>query len=422
MLLALVACLTRASVAQDPLRHPPSHPDRGLPMPGSKWAPYHSDPEHVLNRVFRECYLVLCVPAEVGAALPREHGSDAEFLVPEWYFQKRKGAEADARWFGGDGRQLPRESFTPEESAKLLDDLGRVDGEVAAALRANPRLAVWFQHDLLRMARRLLDTEKNPELLSPLLAAARRVALPASALASGALGTFQLADLKTVRPNFDPARCTEIERRSSQLFDAEFTQLWSSIHVTLPPAAEPDLAAWLALAKAQPKEPPPLPVGALAVLVQGIVALDNHGTPRATDLVVEVRTQELANRDPLSAGNRTTTRDGIDFAIWSLQRQTLRERAERLSFADFRRIDLEDQELFRDYGTRKHTTIAAQCALCHRRTNSPDEALGGFSALRPTSAPRPVTDAGERRRLAEAEMAKFVAELERSSAQGASAR
>ena len=410
---ALAILLPTVGTAQQAQRHPADHPDRGLPAAGAVWAPYAADPGHVLNRIFRAGYLVHCVPAEVGAALPREHAGES-FFAAGWYFGKRAGTTADARWFGGDARQLPREGFTPVEAAALRADLEQVDGDVAARLRAMPRLAVWFQHDLLRMARRLLDTKENPELLAPLLAAARRVALPAAQLAAPALGTFALTELDA-GSGVEVARLTEIERRSTRLFDAEHTQLWSSVHVALPQDAEPDLAGWLAVAEARSTPLPPLPIGTVAVLVQGIVALDDQGVARATDLVVEVRTQRLANRDPLGAANRTTTRDGVDFVIWSLARQTLRERGAELTFADFRRVDLEDQELFRDYGTRKHTTIAAQCTLCHRRSNTPDEPLAGFSALRPSASPRPVRDAGERRRRAESEMTTFLAALAQAS-------
>ncbi len=407
----LVATLSVLAAQDAPRRLPADHADRGLPAPGAVWAPYHSDPGHVCNRIFRALYLVRAVPAEVAAALPREHGDAAEFFVPGWYFGKRAGGPGDERWFGGDGRQLPREAFAAEESAALRADLAAVDGEVALALRAEPALAVWFQHDLLRMARRLLDTKANSELLAPLRAAAARVALPAAALADPALGTFRLADLQAARPDLDVDRLVELERRSTRLFDAEFVQLWSSVFVVMPKAASLGLDAWLA--PRDPKRAPAaVPVGTCAVLVQGIVALDDEGRGRATDLVIDVRLQVLRNRDPLAAANATTTRDGVDFAMWSLEREALRLRAGRAAFADFRAIDMEDQELFRDYGTRKHTTHAAQCALCHRRTNGPEEELAGFAVLRPHVAPRPVGDAGERRRKAEAEFAKFVAALD----------
>lgn len=410
MLRLVALLLAAAAAAQAPLRRPPDHPDHGLPDPTAVWLPYAAEPDHVLNRIWRQLYLVHCVPAEVAAALPREHAEDEAFFVKGWYFQKRAGTDADARWFGGDGRQLPVEGFDAGGSAALCAALADVDGDVAAELRRRPRAAVWFQHDLLRLARRLADTKQNPELLAPLWRCARRVALPAEVLQSDALRTVTVADVAAALPGFEPARAVEVERRSSQLFDAEHVQLWSSVFVQFPDRTRDAVAEWLGAGK----EREPVPIGALAVLVQGIVAADDRGEPRATDLVVEVRSQRLANRAPLSAANATTTHDGVDLAMWSLPRGAVRDldaRTTAVPFAAFRAIDMQSQELFRDYGTSKHTTYAAQCALCHRRLYASDEPLAGFSALRTSSDPRPVTDAGERRRRAERELAKFLAAL-----------
>ena len=71
---------------------------------------------------------------------------------------------------------------------------------------------------------------------------------------------------------------------------------------------------------------------------------------------------------------------------------------------------MESQELFRDYGSRKHTTYAAQCTLCHRRSNTPDVSIAGFSALRLSSQPHRA-EPGERRTLAETQMQRFVTTL-----------
>jgi len=368
----------------------------------------------VLNRIFQTFYLVQAVPAEVAAALPREHGEAKEFFVPGWYFGKRAGEAADERWFGGDGRQLPQEGFSAEDSLSLQFNLASIDDGVVAELKKTPALAVWFQHDLLRMARRLLDTKQNPELLPLLAAAARRVALPRTVLTSDALSTFRLADVQVRQPELQVARMSELERRSTRLFDAEYVQLWSSVYVAVPETATSGLAPWLTPA-AKGSKSASVPIGTQAVLVQGIVALDDEGNACATDLVIEVRTQVLRNRDPLAADNPTTTRDGVDFAIWSLERQTLRERGAATALADFRVVDMQSQELFRDYGTRKHTTYAAQCTLCHRRSNGPEEELAGFPVLRPHVGPRLVTDAHERRRKAEAEFTKFLSALAKTN-------
>jgi hypothetical protein len=151
-----------------------------------------------------------------------------------------------------------------------------------------------------------------------------------------------------------------------------------------------------------------VPIGFRAVLVQGVVAMAQDGTPRATPVVVDVRTQVLQNRDPLAADNATFTRDGLDFGIWQLTREGLR----RGDLAQtFRRVLPDDQDLFRDYGTSKHTTYRGQCALCHRVSDSPEPQLAGFPVLRPHVRAALATLGTERLRLAEEQAGKLFARL-----------
>jgi hypothetical protein len=400
--------------AQDAQRYPADHADRGLPRAEALWQALDAAPDHPANRVFAAIYLDRCVPAEVATALPREHGDPATYFAKDWYFGKRKGTAADERLFGGDGRQMPREGFAEAASAAFASDLASIDGGVLAGIRKDPRMAVYLQNDLLRLVRRLLDTEQNPELLAPLLACAARLSFSAEELSR--LGpVFALADLAPRVPGLKPERCVELERRSSRLFDAQYSLAWSKVYVQWSEGDAAQFAAWLAAGEDKKAVRSAVPIGTMAVLVQGLVAMDDQGKPCATPVVTDVRVQRLSNRDPLSLDNKTTTRDGVDFRLWQLPRQTLRTRAAATSFADFRELDTEDQELFRDYGTRKHTTIFGQCSLCHRRSNGPDEELAGFSVLRPSSKPRPVADAGERLRRAEGEFAKFLAEARKSA-------
>ena len=226
---------------------------------------------------------------------------------------------------------------------------------------------------------------------------------------SDALATASINAIAAQIPGFDHPESIEIERQSSRLFNAEFVQLWSSVYLSMPNHSHKEVETWLA----DGKQRTILPIGSVAVLVQGIVAVDNQETPIATDLVIEARSQRLRNRDPLAYDNLTTTRDGVDFAIWSLPRQAVRdfdETVRAVPFTAFRSIDMESQDLFRDYGTSKHTTYAAQCTLCHRRSNTPDETIAGFSALRVTSKPRRALP-GERRQRSESEMLRFLDKL-----------
>jgi hypothetical protein len=406
----MLACFAAIAQAQAPaLRLPDSHPDFGLPNAAATWLPYSIETDHACNQIWRALYLAECIPTEVGGALPREHASPAEFYAAGWYFQKRKGEASDQRWFGGDGRQLPVEGFDAAGSENLQAWLKQVDGEVLRELRSRPRAAVWFQHDLLRLARRLLDIKQNPELLAPLWRCAQRVALPRPVLQSTAVRTSTFDDIAPTIPGFDPKLSIEVARHSSRLFNAEFVQLWSSIYLVVPKLSPAAITAWLAAGKERTE----LPLQSVALLMQGIVAIDDQGQPVATDLVIEARTQRLSNRQPLAFDNPTTTRDGIDFAMWSLPRDAVRDcdaAVAAIAFSKFRAIDMESQELFRDYGSLKHTTYAAQCTLCHRRSNTPDESIAGFSALRVSSKPRPA-EPGERRQLAEVEMSRFVDQL-----------
>ncbi len=153
-------------------------------------------------------------------------------------------------------------------------------------------------------------------------------------------------------------------------------------------------------------------MGVFSVLVQGVVAVDDRGLPHATPLAFDVRVKWLANRDPMSAQNRTTSRDGIQIRAYELRRESLRQGAQdRL----FRLLHDDDQALFRDYGTLKHTTLGAQCTLCHRLHGVSDAYLGGFITLGPSAQPRLAKTGSERLRLAEREVSQFLATLWRAA-------
>jgi hypothetical protein len=419
-ILSVIVTLALAMTAGAAEEHYPiGHPDQGLPHPDFTPTPYHPDPNHALNRVFRAGFLARLIPAEVGLALPREHGDPVEFFRGPWYFAVRRGISSDRRLFGGDGRLLSREGFTPDEAAIFVRGLAETDGEGIRTLKTRPELAVFFQHDLLRVAQRLMDTGRNRQLLRPLASAVQRVALPSHVLSSLPStyelglpfknpGPFLPADLLRMDPSVKGAY-VELLRSSTRVFDASRTLAWSRVFIAWPTTRD-DLAVFLS---ANGKgSSPNVPVGTRSVLVQGIVAVDDQGRPQATPLVFDVRIKWLANRDPLSAQNRTTSRDGIQIRAFELRRASLREGPDdRL----FRTLQDEDQFLFRDYGTLKHTTLAAQCTLCHRLTGVDDARLGGFIVLSPSAKPAPASTGAERLRLAETEVSKFLSEFQKAS-------
>ena len=400
-------------------RYPVGHPDQGLPHPDFVPVPYHEDPNHILNRIFRTSFLVDAFPAEVGLALPREHRDPNEFFSTPWYFAVRAGTPADRRLFGGDTRLLPREGFAPSEAAVFAGELAGLNGEAVQYLRSRPELAVLFQHDLLRLAERLLAARRNPELIKPIAAAAKKAALPAGripalpptfdvGLKSGSIDFPLPANLLRAEPLADRPYF-EILRNSTRLFDASHTLAWSRVFIAWPESAQ-GLPEFLS---ALPRDPgAEVPVGTVSVLAQGVVAVDETGRPHATPLVFDLRVKWLANREPLSAENRTTTRDGIQIRAYELRRTSLRQKTyERL----FRPVHNEDQALFRDYGSLKHTTQAAQCTLCHRLHGVPDAKLGGFITLSPGARPRPAATGSERLRLAEDEVLGFLDRFRRAA-------
>jgi hypothetical protein len=391
---------------------PVGHPDQGLPRPEFVPAPYHEDPNHPVNRVFRASFLGTVVPAEVGLALPREHGDPAEFFRKPWYFAVRPGMPADRKLYGGDTRLLSREGFGRDEAESFARALAEVDGEAVLTLKKRPELAAFFQHDLLRLAQRLMETGLNPELLRSIGSAVKRVALT-SAQFSQLLSTYELGlkhgSLDSALPpdllRVDPSASgpyLELLRNSTRVFDASRTLAWSRVFIAWPTAHEGLTNFLSADMKSIRVE---VPTGAISVLVQGVIAVDDQGRPHATPLVFDVRVKWLANRDPMSVQNRTTSRDGIQIRAYELRRASLRQGAhDRL----FRLLHDDDQALFTDYGTLKHTTLAAQCTLCHRLHGVSDAYLGGFITLGPSARPRRATTGSERLRLAEREASQFL--------------
>lgn len=396
----------------DVRRHAAGTPDAGLPLSEARWAPYHEDPAHPLNRVFRRCFLAEVTPAVVGAALPREASSGP--LAEGWMLEWRDGVPGDSRLFGGDARQLPREGFTAVDEAALRVDLAAITGADVEALTAAPALAVLFQHDLLRLVQRLVDTGENAALVPELRALARRVALPratleglpdmlaqASAPPSPAVAAYRERD----------TAMREVLRRSTRLFDASRSLLWARVWLQAP-EGEGAVSVEALIAAARAGERVTAPLGLRGLLAQGVVALDDQGRPCATPLVVDLRLQTLVNRDGLSADNPTTSRDGVDFDMLQLTREGVRRRhSGDVGGAAYRVVADDDQDLFRDYGTLKHTTYRAQCALCHRTTRTPEPELGGFPVLRPSAEPALAATGLERLSLAEEQVRAWLASV-----------
>lgn len=407
-LMASAATLAASSLARAQQRWIPSGNDQGLPSPSARWLPWSDDEGHPANVVFRSTWLAELSPAEVGFALPAESMRAGQQGAEARYFGKRDGRPEDRRLFGGDGMQLPRESFSDKESNALREALDALRDESLDRIRATPSSCAWLQHDLLRTARRLLDCQTNPELLTPLLDTARRLALPRASLTDRELSTFSPEQATQFDPELDPERLVEVERRSTRLFDAERSLLWSRVFLHWPADAEPRLPETLAAIASG--DTPEVPVGARAILVQGIVALDDQGKPCATELAIDVRMQRFVGAEG-AAASASTTRDGVDFRVFWLEREALRRKSGKVTLTDFRGLVDEDQALFRDYGTLKHTTLGAQCTLCHRTSGTPEPELAGFPLLRKNAQATVASSPKARAELAERQFGKFLAEL-----------
>jgi hypothetical protein len=381
--------------------------ERGLPQEPAAFRPYAAKADHVANRLFRMLWLRQLQPSEVAATVEAAPMA----WTTGWVHRKRDGAIADARWFGGDGRLLPLAGLGPDEASELRALLTKLRAEVTPMA---PTLRVLLQHDLLRAAERLVDIEQNLDLVPELLTAARSLSLPATELAAlpdplrlAIAADRELAAAMPRSLGGDDPGLREVLRKSTRLFDAQKSLLWSRVFLAHPDG-ERALAALLPAARPGQKDGPEVPLGFRAVLVQGIVAIDDQGEARATPLTFDVRTQRLTNRDPLGAANATFTHDGLDFGIWQLEREGVR-------IGDparwFRRIAADDHDLFRDYGTAKYTTYRGQCSLCHRLSDTPEPQLAGFVVLRPHAQATFAAAGDERLRLAEREVAKLMVKL-----------
>ncbi|MCA8972445.1 MAG: hypothetical protein KDC95_21840, partial [Planctomycetes bacterium] len=349
-----------------------------------KAAPYHDSPSHVLNRVFDAMQFATVTPVRVGLAIESEHDDARAFYVLRWVHATRPGSDADRGRYGGDERQLVREGFDEVEEAKLRTLLDTLDDEARKELHETPELAIYFQHDLLRMAQRLADTKRNAELIPRLLEAAKWAALPAEYFHREVARFDALHAILAKSEGRHVAKkeqFSEVLRKSTRLFDASRTLLWSRVWLAHPGEG----AALRALIDtARDGKSVEAPIGLEAILAQGIVAIDDHGEPHATKVVIDLRHQRLANRDALSVDNATTSHDGVDFGIWFLSREALRKGG----IDAFATVEQDKATIFRDYGSLKRTTYRAQCTLCHRTTDTPEPHLGGFPLLRAHAKPQ----------------------------------
>lgn len=439
--LSLLAIVLSASIAfaQVPL-HPAGHASEGLPVSTEPGVVYASEPTHLLNRLHARLFLAEVRPTEVGASLPaeraREAQADDEFFTGKWYFRNRKGdeiTEADTRAFGGDVRVSPVLALDGARGVELQALLAAIDTreevEALAELRS-PLARVLLQWDLLfvgwRVERRiaqgkapLQDGSVEARTLAAMARAIRALALPRETLLSLGSG------IDALPPRGSPERRAEsyvpagllsgergawreIARDEKELFHATNSLRAARVFVRAADGEATERLVRRSAAATDEASTPVLDVGTEAALVMSLVVLDDTLTPVATEVVDEVRIRRVTGPGELRPGNGSS-RDGWSHWVHMLSRPgALLGRGER-----FRFVPDTSQALFLEYGSPKHTTYFAQCALCHRRTNSGGQDPDGIRALGRYGHPALESDGSARRRLAERQFEPIAKALRR---------
>lgn len=416
----LLAAPVPAEEALAPNRHPVGHDLEGLPISIDREAAYSSDPEALPNRLHRLLFVDEVVSEEIAAALPaerRQEGlADGEFFRKGWYFRKRKGDDADRHLFGGDVRISP--VLRPDEARTraLLAVLGecstREQIEACADLR-EPLKRLLLQWDLLTLWWRWERLEQvDPQLLTALCRSAEALALPRStldSLDSGAASLRTLAESNTV---LDRSRLSlpsgwidaagrftwaELNRKSTKLFHAENQFRASRVFVDLPrERLERVLAGEKVDAAATSQEP------VTSALVLTLMAVSREGDVVATPVIDEVR---IRRSDAGHDESASSSRDGSTH--WIFFRTRGGADAAPGSAGPFRFVPDTAQSLFLEYGSAKHTTYFAQCALCHRLKDAGGQTPWAIRSLAAHASPRLVATPEERLRQAEEELAEF---------------
>ncbi len=414
--------------------YPRGHVWEGLLISGGPYAVYHADPAHPLNRLHALLFIKQLVPEEVQTQLPSElerRGLTSEaFYQPKWYFGKREGTDADRKWFGGDVRVSPVREFTSQQRAELLKLLEQLVAGDKAEQRAwfpQPISQVLMQWDLMsvwwQLERSQLD---DPQLLTAMAQAIQALALPAEqlrALPSGhkALQSQFASDEQptSTAEAFLPhdllwgasspeSPWIEIGRKSSALFETHRSLHASRVYLNVGSRKEGEQLV-AAVGEVDTAElARRLPDGVQTALVQSLVVVDDQLQPVATPVIDEVRIRVARKPFELSATNRSSSRDGSSHWIYH------RTRAGSVlgQGGSFRFVPDTAQSLFVEYGSLKHATYAAQCALCHRMTNNGGQSPFSIRSLSKHMQPH-VAASDERFQLAQAEMADVVNALKK---------
>lgn len=406
-------------------RLPAGHDREGLPATLTPYAAYATDPAHPLNRLHRLLFLTRRVPTEIGAALPAERRRaglpDREFFNGKWALQNRKqvNPEQDEAEFGGDVRTSPVERWTETDAAEARTLLALIATSDAAAQQLpSPLARLSLQWDLLQVWWRFERSNNLDEATLIALAKAIR-ALGQSRAALTALPSglkdwkgAETRDRRQARvpPNLDrgeAAGWVEVDRVSQSLFQAQRSLVSARVFLR----GEDQAALVTMIGRVAPlaaqNQLVEVPRGTETALVLAMVGLTPELEAVATPVVSEVRVRLAVADDRLEPEGDTSTKDGWNNWVWLFSREQMTAGAAQ----PLRFVPDTAQSLFLEYGTPKHTTYFAQCALCHRSTNAGNQNPSGVHALGRYAKPSVLRDPAKRGRDAEREMAPVIAKL-----------
>jgi hypothetical protein len=412
--------------------YPRGHDREGLLVAEAALPVYADDGAHALNRLHQALFITALVPDEVGAALPAERrmagGDDAVFFAPKWYFGKRKGTAGDAAVFGGEVRFSPVSELRDARAERvraLLAGLQRKEQVAAVAELRAPLMRLLLQWDLLTLWWRCeRDQTADDATLAVMARAIAALALERSALAlldpgidalRAAVATgsdpVEPVPMNPYFPNdllASPTEFVEVDRDDKALFHAERSLRAVRVFVRVPDGAGATRTLVAACATAgKDGALPPIPLGTDVALVLSLLAIDADLQPFATPVTDEVRIRRLQGEAKLAPDNGSS-RDGVSHWVWLRTRALSRD--PRAAHA-FRFVPDSQQALFLEYGTRKHTTYYAQCALCHRLTDTGKQTPSGITSLGRFSHARVCTDPATRLRRAEQQAGEIGARL-----------
>ncbi|MFG0266965.1 MAG: cytochrome-c peroxidase [Rhodopirellula sp. JB055] len=411
--------------------------ESGLPASETPMPVYGEDPNSELNRLHQLLFIQSLVPEEVHAALPserqRDKTPDSKFYTRGWYFLKRDGDASDRRVFGGDVRVSPVSRLDEKQRTELLGLLDRVSAPDQCSELQSSLVKALVQWDIASLWWQWEKQDLNdPELLNAMARAIAALGQPADKLKALSSGVEQLRENFSAEsptapstPYFpsdfddvdgDAGNWIEVGRISSALFKADRSLHASKVYLRA--GSRERTLQLIEDSTTKRGAEVDVPNETEALLIQQIIAFDDQLRPVVTPVVDDVRVRALDGPAVLSARNNSSSRDGSSHWVY---RRT-RFGSIRDGVSDFEFVPDTFESLFVEYGTQKHATYSAQCALCHRRTNNGGQAPEGFRVLTRHSDPHPA-DVGEREQLSLQEMKPVVNRLrERLAGQKAADR